>query len=282
MANYKENVQRLKQESGEASSAIYVINDIPDKEYLEMHNLQNLLVPLQNCSLCSRSFRYPDIDDAFQHLQQFHAQKEGPVTHSSESRSILGHWLVSTTVLEMEQRNTELASLLSAIRRRATKILQKAYEIRSGVADENRERPQHLLLPSNLVKAAEKTFQMIYTSLHAIRDLQTNNTSRTAKKPSLQLHTNIELVDYFGIAAETMLSNAQNELLLMMQTGSSDGTSIVQYISTPPETMVLYALMVLISRELVGDLDVEALYRNHLSSLVSSVLNITSYDEALM
>jgi hypothetical protein len=224
--------------------------------------------------MCSRLNRYPDIDDAFQHLQQYHAQKGGSVTVTSESRSKLGHWLASTCELELEHRNTEMATLLSAIRHRITKLVQKATDIRAGVADENRERPRHLLLPSNLVKAAEKTFQFIYTSLYAVRYLQNQTSSvvpnmKNMKTPSLQLRTNIELVDHFGIAAETALSNAQNELLLMVHTGSSDGTSIVQYISTPPETMALYAVIVLITRPLIGDLSVEALYRNHLFSLVS-------------
>jgi hypothetical protein len=173
--------------------------------------------------------------------------------------------------IEMERRNAEMMRLLTTVHRFLKNLVHEATHLRAGVADENRDRPQHLLLPSALVRAAEKVFQFIYTSSHAVRYLQSQivETNPDTKISSIQLQANINLVNHFGAAAERAFSNAQNELVLMARIGSTDGTSVVQYKSASPESTVLFAIMGLINRPLIGGYSVESLYRNHLSSLVS-------------
>jgi len=270
----KENANHEKQEESMASPFIYLIKDVPDNEYMQMHELEKLAIPIEICSICSKSTRYPDIDDAFQHLQQFHSQKR--VVLSLEDRQRLGHWLVSTASVELGRRNAGMISLIEAVHWRTKKLLYKAMEIRSGVANEEKEKPSHYLLPSALVKAAEKTFKFIFTSLHAVRFLkdQISTAAPNLKTSPVELRDNIALAEYYAIAAKNALSKAQDELLLMAYTGSSDGASIVQYISIPPETTALYAIGCLVARPIVEELRIQELYRNHLSSLVSTGFNI--------
>jgi len=130
------------------------------------------------------------------------------------------------------------------------------------------------LLPSALVRAAEKIFQFIYTARYTVQYLRDQHVKLTIPTglSSIEVQDNISLAEYFGIAADNDLSKAQNELLLMAHTGTSDGTSIVQYVPSTPETTILLGLYCLISRNLHQDMGIGELYRNHLSSLVSNRL----------
>lgn len=266
-----------QQESTRSSTLIYVVKDFPDKEYAHMHELKDLTISIEKCALCSKARYFPDIDDAFMHLHQFHF-RETTSTIPDDQKLILGHWLATTQGAEVERRNSEMIDLLEAIHRRAKKLLYKAMEMRSGVADENKEKPSNYLLPSALVKAAEKVFQFIYTSLYAVRYLREQpepSLSQLFGKSPLELKDNIALADWYGVAADVALSKAQNELLLMAHTGSIDGASVVSCMSSTPETTILYSLFCLMGRRLLQDFPIWELYRNHLSSLVSERLSRT-------
>ncbi|OCK74776.1 hypothetical protein K432DRAFT_310030 [Lepidopterella palustris CBS 459.81] len=266
----KENNDLCKQELHGNSSLIYIVKDFPDKDYMQLHNLENFAKPIQHCTLCSRSNRYPDIDDAFRHLFHFHAQMKGdlPIELYKEA---LGHWLVSTSGLEMEERNAKMINLISVLLRRARKLLYKSIEIRNNVADEKNQKPNNFLLPSALVKAAEKVFQFVYTAPYTVRFLQDQgkaslNTKLMGPLP-MELRDNTALAEHYGVAADNALSKAQDELLLMAHTGSTDSASIVLYVSSTPETTIMIGLGCLITRHIHREMDVRELYRSHLSTL---------------
>jgi hypothetical protein len=235
-----------------------------------MHQLEDFAIPIGRCATCSRSSLYPDIDEAYQHLHRFHFQKT-EVVIPKEQIIRLGHWLVSTAGVELERRNAEMINLIQVINRRTKKLLHKAMEIRNSVANDKNKKPSKYLLPSALVKAAEKIFQFIYTARYTVGYLRDRHKRLTAPtgSSSIEVQDNMALAEYFGIAADNDLSKAQNELLLMASTGSSDGASIVRYISSTPETTVSFCVFSLIMRNLHRDMGVQELYRDHLSSLVS-------------
>jgi hypothetical protein len=81
---------------------------------------------------------------------------------------------------------------------------------------------------------------------------------------------NVSLAEYFGIAAGYDLSKAQTELSLMAHTGTIDRTSIVKYTSSTPETRIYIGLAHLIDGKLHQDMNIQELYRNYLSSMVST------------
>jgi hypothetical protein len=265
-----ENETLRTREASNKFPPIYVVKNVPDENYKLMHQLEDFVIPIVRCTNCSRSSLYPDIDDAYQHLYQFHSQKT-EIAVPEDRMNEIGHWLVSTADVELERRNAEMINLIQVINRRTEKLLYKAMEIRNSVANGKKEKPSEYLLPLALVKAAEGIFQFMYTARYTVQYLRVQHEKLTALtgSSSIEVQDNIALAEYFGIEADNDLSKAQNELLLMAHTGSSDGTSIVQNISSTPETTVSFSLYCLITRNLHQDMGIQELYRNHLSSLVS-------------
>ena len=74
---------------------------------------------------------------------------------------------------------------------------------------------------------------------------------------------NVAVAEHYGFAAETALSRAYRSLLLMVHTGSTDGTCIVRYTTVCQETAILHGLAYLLENRVVSP------YRDYLSSLVS-------------
>ena len=173
-----ENEQLRMQEANNSFSLIYVVRDVPDKDYQVMHQLEDFAIPVERCATCSKSTLYPDIDDAYQHLRNFHAQKTGTVALKDE-KSKLGHWLVSTAGVELERRNTEMLNLIHVILRRTEKLLLRAMEIRTSVANDKNQKSSEYLLPSALVRAAEKIFQFIYTARYTVQYLRDQHVKLT-------------------------------------------------------------------------------------------------------
>lgn len=266
---YKQNQIHHEQTAKSKDTAIYIIKNLPDKEYMQMYGLEKLTSHLEQCNFCRMQKRYPDIDDAYQHLQQFHAQDKNNTT---VPRSHLAHWLVSTSTAELEANNERMLRLIGALNRQLGRLLLKASEIRISVANEDNERSRSYLLPADLVKAAEKIFQLIYTSSYSIRFLyDRSKPSPTFKymSPMEEPQEDIALIQYFGTAADRYMSSARDALLLMTQTGYSHGS--VLHVPTTPETTMLLCLLCLAEIDLRENLCVPKLYRDYLSSLVSVV-----------
>lgn len=238
-----------------------------------MHQLTDFAISIEACAMCSRGNLYPDIDEAYRHLHTFHGQDSGPLTEAQRIK--LGHWLLSTAGMELERRNIEMIKLVQALHHRAAKLLNKAIKIRNSVVNEKGEKDPRFLLPSALVKAAQRIFQFIYTARYTAQYLREQNKKIIAPSStsSIGVFDNLALAEYYGIAAESELSKAQNELLLMAHTGASDGASVVQYISSTPETTTVFAIFCLMGKHLHQDKSLPELYRAHLSTLVSSTIS---------
>jgi len=238
---------------------------------MEKYQLPEFAVPISHCGTCSGDKQYQNIDHAYRHLLNFHVQKNN-ANGNIVSKEKLGHWLVLTAGLTLEKRNTEMINLLDVLNRRTKKLLYKAIEIRNSVANVNNEKPSNYLLLANMVKAAEKVFQYVYTSRYTVEFL--HDQSKILLNPHqifspIVLRDNIALAEYYGIDADNCLSRAQDELLLMAHTGTSDGSSLVRYTASPPETTILFGIICLLERPLHQDTSVVDLYRAHLASLVS-------------
>jgi hypothetical protein len=266
---YLENETFRTQEVNNKFTLVYAIKNIWDEDYRARHQLVDFDIPIERCAICSKATLYRDIDDAYRHLHQFHAQKIG-ADISEDEKSKLGHWLVSIAGVEIERRNDEMLSLIHIILQRTEKLLAKAMEIRTSVANDKNQKPREYLLPSALVKAAVKIFLFMYTARYTVQYLrdQHGKLDIPTGLSSIKLQDNASLAVYFGVAADNHLSNAQNGLLLIAHTGTSDGTSIVQCTSSTPETTILFGLWCLAVKNIHEDMQIEELYRNHLSSLV--------------
>jgi hypothetical protein len=261
------NEQFHRQELSNNHSLVYVVTRLPDADYQEMHGLESFPVTIGECALCLRSSRYPDIDDAYEHLYRVHAQRKEKFILQDEKRK-LGHWLVSTTGAELERKNNDFLSLVRIILSRTEKLLYRAMEIRASVANDQLQRSSEYLLPTALVMAAEKIFQFIYTAYYTVQYLHSQH-GKSSGLSSIEVQDNASLAEHFGVAAGHDLSKAQNELLWMAHTGTADGTSVVRYTASTPETTIYFGLGWLIFRKLHLDMDIQELYQNHLSSLVS-------------
>ncbi|KAI4942262.1 hypothetical protein J4E91_010236 [Alternaria rosae] len=84
------------------------------------------------------------IDEAVQHPVQFHVSKN--------SNQLVIRYL-DTAMQQIEMLQT------------------KFVDLRNSVANEHNEKPEGYLLPSALVKAAEKFFQILFTSQYSVKSL---------------------------------------------------------------------------------------------------------------
>jgi hypothetical protein len=251
----------LQETEKDHDSSAYVIREIPHIEYAKLHGLGELTTSLEDCTVCSRATYYSSMEEAIQHLLRFHVGKSVGAKPISSQQTV--HWIASSSGAELEKRNEVMIDLLRALTWRAGKIRAKAVDIRNSVANENNEKPSDYLLPVSLVKAAERMFQLIYTSQYSLDELYRQSKVETASNLTRVLETHMALLEYLGFRASSALSEARRELLLMAHTGDS-----VQNLRSTPETTLLICFLHLWSRALSNDLCVPGLYREHLSSMV--------------
>ncbi|KAI4636059.1 hypothetical protein J4E83_001013 [Alternaria metachromatica] len=152
------------------SLSVFVLRDVPNKEYAELYRLEDLVDPLDHCSMCKRKTHYTSVDEAVQHLMQFHMSKSGQkLEHIREK---LTHWVVSASGADLENSNQLVIRYLNTLSQQIEMLQTKFVDLRNSVANENNEKPEGYLLPSALVKAAENFFQILFTSQkHDLRDL---------------------------------------------------------------------------------------------------------------
>jgi hypothetical protein len=251
---------------------IWVIRDVPGDEYRNLHQLEPLSSGIHECPQCLKDKRYPDIDDALKHLRETHAHA-WKATDEDTGTNLL-HWLVSTSTLEQERKVEQLVEFAETIHECTSKLLNKSVDLRSSVASRDNTKSTRYLLPTALVKAAEKIFQYIYYTAHSVYTWQEKGTILTAPKNApalLASYPNVTGAEYFAKVAEHALSNARDELMLMAHTGKSRNPLL--HIRLTPESTILYALSCLVGRTFSASsrapLSIANLYNEHLVHLVS-------------
>ncbi|KAF3050681.1 hypothetical protein E8E11_009871 [Didymella keratinophila] len=259
----EENDKYYNVGSNQRSSDIFVVRAVPSEQYADLHGLPELSLPIGQCSFCRREKRYPDIDDAIEHVQQYHVDSSTQI-----ERNRLTHWLLPVSSQGTERKNERLLEFVATLRRCTERLLAKAIDIRSSVADKDSEKDAGFLLPTALVKAAEKTFQFIYYSAYSMQRWQDMGLVPLAPDDAPVLffdRTDVTGAEYVAKIADIALSNARDELMLMAHTGMSRDP--VLHIRTTPETNVLFLMAFLMNRQLLPGLEVDDLYHEHLVSL---------------
>ncbi|KAF3041593.1 hypothetical protein E8E12_009247 [Didymella heteroderae] len=259
----KDNEKHHTVEPKQRSTDVLIVRALPNDQYLDLHNLPNLSIPIEHCSICRRERRYADIDDAVEHLRRSHIDPNADVEQGR-----LTHWLLPVTLLGPERKNERLLEFVENIHRCTERLLAKAIDIRSSVADREGRKDAGFLLPTALVRAAEKTFQFIYYSAYSMQRWYELGLVPLAPKNAPALLTNRTVVsgaEFVAKIADNVMSNARDELVLMAHTGESRDP--VLHIRTTPETNVLLLVMSLMARPLLPGLEVDDLYREHLVSL---------------
>lgn len=246
-------------------SAKFIIRYAPDSAYIAAHQLEILSTELNDCSYCRRATRYANIEDAIHHLQKFHVVSQtGPDKFQS---SKLNHYVVSLEIESQERIAYAMMDLLKASNERCRKLLSKAVELRSSVANEENNRSSTYLLPPALVKTAEKVFELVYTTTHVMcsvkNDTATDRELWTFPPRPLE---DIAFLDNPTRAASSAMSKASDALLLMAHTGRINNS--VVYTPCTPEGIVLYSTIILTMRDIVGQKSLVELYRNYHSKLV--------------
>jgi hypothetical protein len=245
--------RQLKETPNEYS--YYTIRDIPHQQYASLHHLPKLSSPIKGCHSCTiTETHHKNVQEALHHLQDSHIANT--VEAQPYSISQLAHWIVPQDGY-IEDQNQAMISLLGVLSLSFEKLRSGAVDIRNGVANENSEKPSAYLLPRALVKTAEKMFQLIYVSSSSVEHMGFKN---------VKDHTN--LLQFFGSAAGTALSEARHALLLMAHTGENQAEAI--NIRSTPETTMLGCFLHLSSRPLLDNLCALNLYREQLSSMVSA------------
>jgi hypothetical protein len=183
--------------------------------------------------------------------------------------------LVSTSTLEQERKVEQLVEFAETIHECTSKLLNKAVDLRSSVAIRYNTKSTKYLLPTALVKAAEKIFQYIYYTAHSVYTWQEKGTILTAPRNApalLASYPNVTGAEYFAKVAEHALSNARDELMLMAHTGKS--RSPLLHIRMTPESTIVYALSCLVDRTFSAPrhtmMSIADLYRENLVHLVST------------
>jgi hypothetical protein len=268
---YAANESHRQRELVSKNPPIYTIKSL-DKGYLDNFKLDELPIALDDCTFCGRSIHYTSLKEAFHHLKKYHVTPSK--TPQKFKPTQLTHWIASSLGADIERKNEQMMSLIDAINTHLTKLRSKAVDIRNSVADQNNEKPSDYLLPMPMVKAFEYILQTIYTARFGVETLhEYHQTPDIAGFTTTEFETNAALVLRFAKLADTLLSKARNELLLMAHTGDSHNS--VLHIRSTPETSVLLVLFFLYSRPLLGGLTTKELYREHLSSMVSNTLSET-------
>lgn len=243
----------------------FVIQDVPNKEYARLYRLENLVDSLDHCSMCKQKTHYTSVDEAVQHLIQFHVSKSNQKLELIREK--LTHWVVSSLGADLEDSNQLVIRYLDTVMQQIEMLQTKVVDLRNSVANEHNEKPEGYLLPSALVKAAEKFFQIPFTSPFSVKILcaglsYNHNTHMAASGIAKEIETHITLIEHFGSRASTKISSARHALLLMGHIGTVCNS--VVSIRSPPELTLLLCCIQLSKRPIDGDLCVQTSYQEHL------------------
>lgn len=246
-------------------SAKFIIQTVLDPAYMVSHQLDTIPLGIPECNYCRRATRYANIEDAIHHLKKFHVANQTDADTFQTSQ--LNHYVVSLEIEWQERAAYTMIQLLRASNERCKKLLSKAVELRSSVANEENNRSHIYVLPPVLVKTAEKVFELIYTTTHVMCFVKDHLSTEIElwTSPSIPLEA-IEFLENPTKAASSAMSKASDALLLMAHTRRSNNT--VVYTPCTPEGIVLYSIGILTTRKIVGQESLVELYRKYHSKLV--------------
>jgi hypothetical protein len=168
-----------------------------------------------------------------------------------------------------EKRNEDIIRLFEVLCTRTRNLLNRATDIRHGVANQESLKSKRYRLPAALVKAAERFFQFLYTAPQVLQLLRTIPKQPRSKK---YVDESLALADHFGYGAEIALSHAQYDFLLMAHSGINDRPAIVFHSSISPQSVVVTCMGNLIDQKLSHDMKIVECYRTILSKLVCTLL----------
>ena len=227
-----------------------------------MHGLENFALELEECEACGDATAYPDVEHAHRHLQHHYL---GP-----RDEMQLYHWIMPTSERKLRKRNSNAIKVIETLNWRVIELLVKCAEIRNGVANQENKMPGYFLLPSALVKTAEKIFKFIYTAQCVVRfSFTPSHADASTLLPSPnEFHQNLVLADHYGLAATRLLATTEKELLLMAHTNSRETVAAPAHLHLTLPTTLALGLWLLADRDIKPEKGLLELYRNHLSSLV--------------
>jgi hypothetical protein len=205
---------------------LYTISDQPYKEYAQVYRLPELAVSLEGCFTCSKDRPFLGIDEAYSHLHSHHFGGRDPPTKSQEAK--LSHWILTTAGAANEKRNVEMLHLIVALNKRVAKILRKTVRIRNSVSNDEGERDPRFLLPKAMVKAAQRTLQLIYTAAHTVQYLRDRDLDAggSLTRSNLDVQENLAMAEFYGTAVDDELSKAHEEFLVMAHTKSTTSLAL--------------------------------------------------------
>jgi hypothetical protein len=230
-----------------------------ERDYLEEFDLDELSIPLSDCTRCRHSSPYSTMAKALDHLRKYHMTSS---TLSQQFEAQAAHWIISPLDAEAENKIRQIGQTIHILITDLAKLRSKSIDIRNSVADQNNEKPSDYLLPQAMVKAFENTLQTIYTARFCIAAIQ----EHVGTMSKADFRSYLALIKRFADSADTSLSKARNELLLMAHAGDTQNS--VLHIRCTPETSILLVFCTLCSRPLLGGLPAYKLYRECLSSMV--------------
>lgn len=164
---------------------------------------------------------------------------EATVVLDAIARKQVEHWIVPVSSVALEASDDRLLEFLKTINHYSNKLLTKAIDMRGSVANENGEIGRNHLLPTGLVKLAEKIFQFIFYSAYSLRVWQKNGIFPKPFKdePFLSPGHSPTGCEYLAKLAGSAMAQAREELMLMAHTGESQ--SPVLHMRATPESSLL-------------------------------------------
>ncbi len=183
--------------------------------------------------------------------------------------SWLDHWLQPTFARDLETENEQRLDFVKRLHRYTKKLLTKARDIRNTVAADRQEK---YLLPTALVKTAEKSFQFVYYAAYSFQSLEETGSIPLAPREIQLLHTlGLELTgaEYCAQRASGAFTQSGNDLAVMAQTGQN--LDSVRHIRATLESTVFLGLLNKAVAPLLKDYGLSSIYHGHIMSLVCIV-----------
>jgi hypothetical protein len=213
---------------------------------------------------------YRTKQNACEHVQTVHYLNKIPLSKEQEDL-----WLQSFENFCSDQRLELYTKFISLSLNHLQPILDRAMEIRNGVASGGDDQKAKYLLPTSLVKALESTIMLLlYTprSLKIVNEYcnhydMSTHVKRKDSKYRLALDGIEAELDKAGKTAIRDIQRAQYDIMLMART--EHGRQIVRYDDVGPEYILATMMANLSSRILVEDRTIVGIYESFFKSLVS-------------
>ncbi|KAI2475568.1 CorA Mg2+ and Co2+ transporter [Pyrenophora tritici-repentis] len=97
VVNITDNSAQYHQDRDCGRDLDYVIRNVPQVDYMKLHRLMELPIPLDDCTTCRRDVRYSTISEALQHLKDHHVQSMFGTAQFTRTK--ISHWIASVSGL---------------------------------------------------------------------------------------------------------------------------------------------------------------------------------------